>query len=93
LALSDYDILQAKPEPISLENGKYLAMSLSFSLPPGSYATMAIRELCRMDTGKQYQSGLNKYANDQGEDSLNLEADKEKIDDVKDFLKANVEAD
>jgi len=77
LALSDYDILQGKQEPVSVEGGKYLALSLSFSLPAGSYATMAIRELCRMDTGKQYQSGLNDYADgvDESTDACALAED------------------
>lgn len=66
LALSDYDRLQGKPEPETVSNGRYLALSISFSLPPGSYATMAIRELCRMDTGKQYQKSLNDYAGSEG---------------------------
>lgn len=68
LALTDCDVLHGKAGPESVEGGKYLALSLSFSLPAGSYATMAIRELCRMDTGKQYQSGLNYYSESDGVD-------------------------
>ena len=58
LILSDLDILEAKPAPVSLPGGMYKALSVEFSLPPSSYATMAIRELLRMDTSSHYQSLL-----------------------------------
>ena len=35
------------------------ALKVEFSLPSGAYATMAIRELLKMDTSSHYQSQLN----------------------------------
>jgi len=50
LALSDLDIINGKEAPNNDPNGKYKALQLSFSLPTSSYATMALREVTRMDT-------------------------------------------
>lgn len=39
--------------------GKYLALRMEFSLPPSSYATMAIREVLKLDTSIKKQTQLN----------------------------------
>ncbi|KAL5517364.1 hypothetical protein EMCRGX_G002901 [Ephydatia muelleri] len=59
LILSDLDTLEAKPAPVSLPGGQYRALSVEFSLPPSSYATMAIREVLRMDTSSHHQAQLD----------------------------------
>ena len=52
------DILTKKNEIQSDVDGTYDALVLEMSLRSSMYATMAIREFTRMDTGKTYQSKL-----------------------------------
>lgn len=40
-------------------DGKYRALRMEFSLPPSSYATMAIREVLKLDTSIKKQTQLN----------------------------------
>ena len=42
-----------------LADGSLKALKVEFSLPPSSYATVAIRELLKMDTSAGYQATLN----------------------------------
>ena len=52
------DVLKKK-EPIeSAKDGNYTALVFEMSLRSSMYATMAIREFTRMDTGKTYQTKL-----------------------------------
>jgi hypothetical protein len=40
-----------------------LALELCFSLPPGSYATMLVRELTKQSSSTQFAKGLSAAAN------------------------------
>lgn len=39
--------------------GKHRALRMEFSLPPSTYATMAIREVLKLDTSIKKQTQLN----------------------------------
>ncbi|XP_037692371.1 pseudouridylate synthase 7 homolog isoform X3 [Choloepus didactylus] len=56
---TDVDNLEGKPPPVFASEGKYRALKMDFSLPPSTYATMAIREVLKMDTSIKNQSQLN----------------------------------
>ncbi|XP_074050061.1 pseudouridylate synthase 7 homolog [Macrotis lagotis] len=56
---TDLDNLEGKPPPMFAAEGKYRALKMDFSLPPSTYATMAIRELLKMDTSIKNQTQLN----------------------------------
>ncbi|KAI8051485.1 pseudouridine synthase [Syncephalis plumigaleata] len=59
LALSDLERLEGHPDIHSSE-GRYLAVRLAFTLTPGQYATMALRELMHQDTSPAFQFNLSK---------------------------------
>ena len=73
LTLSDLDVINEKEELQTEKEGKYEAliikMSLCSSMQSSMYATMAIREVTRMDTGKTYQTLLT----DQHHEAINSE--------------------
>uniref|UniRef100_H0WGF9 Pseudouridylate synthase 7 homolog n=1 Tax=Otolemur garnettii TaxID=30611 RepID=H0WGF9_OTOGA len=56
---TDLDNLEGKPPPVFASEGKYRALKMDFSLPPSTYATMAIREVLKMDTSIKNQTQLN----------------------------------
>lgn len=56
---TDVDNLEGKPPPVFASEGKYRALKMDFSLPPSTYATMAIREVLKMDTSIKHQTQLN----------------------------------
>lgn len=58
LLLTDLDVFSGRKPPPS--EGSLKAVKVEFSLPPACYATMAIRELVKMDTSPAYQTTLNK---------------------------------
>ena len=58
LQLSDFEVLKQKEDIKNEVDGKYEALVVEMSLRSSMYATMAIREVTRMDTGKTYQSSL-----------------------------------
>ncbi|XP_077981805.1 pseudouridylate synthase 7 homolog [Glandiceps talaboti] len=60
LTLSDLDLLEDKPPPVSIPDGKLKALKLEFTLPTSCYATMAIREIMKQDTSKSHQCSLMK---------------------------------
>ncbi|XP_069485227.1 pseudouridylate synthase 7 homolog isoform X2 [Ambystoma mexicanum] len=59
LVQTDVEKLEGKPLPVFLKDGKYKALKMEFSLPPSTYATMAIREILKMDTSIKNQTQLN----------------------------------
>ncbi|XP_030869344.2 pseudouridylate synthase 7 homolog isoform X3 [Gorilla gorilla gorilla] len=56
---TDVDNLEGKTPPVFASEGKYRALKMDFSLPPSTYATMAIREVLKMDTSIKKQTQLN----------------------------------
>ncbi|KAF7649313.1 hypothetical protein LDENG_00143520, partial [Lucifuga dentata] len=59
LVHTDVEKLEDKPAPVFNKEGKYRALRMEFSLPPSSYATMAIREVLKIDTSIKKQTQLN----------------------------------
>ncbi|XP_059843151.1 pseudouridylate synthase 7 homolog isoform X1 [Hypanus sabinus] len=59
LVQTDVEKLEGVPLPKSSEAGKFKALKMDFSLPPSTYATMAIREVLKMDTSIKNQTQLN----------------------------------
>ncbi|KAM3869805.1 pseudouridylate synthase 7 homolog [Diretmus argenteus] len=59
LVHTDVEKLENKPAPVFNKEGKYRALRMEFSLPPSTYATMAIREVLKMDTSIKNQTKLN----------------------------------
>ncbi|XP_040268560.1 pseudouridylate synthase 7 homolog [Bufo bufo] len=59
LVRSDIEKLEGKPLPVFNTEGKYRALKMEFSLPPSTYATMAIREVLKVDTSIKKQTQLN----------------------------------
>ncbi|KAM4747049.1 pseudouridylate synthase 7 homolog isoform 2-T2 [Rhinophrynus dorsalis] len=59
LVETDLDKMEGKPLPELNKEGKYKALKMEFSLPPSTYATMAIREVLKMDTSIKNQTQLN----------------------------------
>ncbi|CAC5413003.1 truD [Mytilus coruscus] len=59
LALSDLDRLQKKAEPSFEQDGQFKALKIEMTLPSSCYATMALREVLKIDTSASYQSTLN----------------------------------
>ncbi|XP_062928239.1 pseudouridylate synthase 7 homolog [Mobula hypostoma] len=59
LVQTDVEKLEGVPLPESSKDGKFKALKMDFSLPPSTYATMAIREVLKMDTSIKNQTQLN----------------------------------
>ncbi|XP_077567235.1 pseudouridylate synthase 7 homolog [Stigmatopora nigra] len=59
LVHTDFEKIENKPAPVWEKEGKYRALRLEFSLPPSTYATMAIREVLKLDTSIKKQTQLN----------------------------------
>uniref|UniRef100_A0A3Q3NLM8 Pseudouridylate synthase 7 homolog n=1 Tax=Mastacembelus armatus TaxID=205130 RepID=A0A3Q3NLM8_9TELE len=59
LVHTDFEKLENKPAPVFNNEGKHRALRMEFSLPPSTYATMAIREVLKLDTSIKKQTQLN----------------------------------
>ncbi|XP_052780104.1 pseudouridylate synthase 7 homolog isoform X2 [Mya arenaria] len=58
LVLSDWDIIKEEKLPENTNEGSKLALEVTFSLPPSCYATMALRDLLKIDTSAGYHTSL-----------------------------------
>lgn len=59
LVHTDFEKIENKPAPVFKNEGKHRALRMEFSLPPSTYATMAIREVLKLDTSIKKQTQLN----------------------------------
>eukprot|EP00058_Branchiostoma_floridae_P014536 XP_002600024.1 hypothetical protein BRAFLDRAFT_79734 [Branchiostoma floridae] len=59
LMLTDKDVLDGKEAPLASSEGKMKALKVEFTLPPSTYATMALREILKTDTSSGHQALLN----------------------------------
>jgi len=65
LAQADEDKLLGFDPPVIVEDGKFMALQINISLGTASYATMALREITKTETGSQFQSNLTYASEDQ----------------------------
>ena len=65
LAQADEDKLLGFDPPAVIEDGKFMALQIHLVLGTAAYATMAIREITKMDTSSHFQSRLTTKAEDQ----------------------------
>ena len=65
LAQADEDKLLGFDPPVVVEDGKFMALQISLSLGTAVYATMALREATKAETGSHYQSALTRVSEDQ----------------------------
>lgn len=63
LIISDLERVRNEKEPISVDDGQFMALVLEFSLPSSSYATMALREILKADTSVASQVHLHESVN------------------------------
>ncbi|XP_029008308.1 pseudouridylate synthase 7 homolog isoform X2 [Betta splendens] len=59
LVHTDVEKLDKAPPPVFNTEGKFRSLRMEFSLPPSTYATMAIREVLKLDTSIKKQTQLN----------------------------------
>jgi len=65
LAQSDEDKLLGFDPPSIVEDGKFLALQIHLKLGTAAYATMALREITKMDTSSHVQISLTQVSEDQ----------------------------
>ena len=65
LAQSDEDRILDFDPPNPAEDGRFMALQINLQLGTAAYATMAIREITKTDTGSQAQSMLTLASEDQ----------------------------
>ncbi len=81
LAQSDEDRLLNFDPPVISEDGMFRALQVNLQLSTAAYATMALRELTRMDTGSQAQAQLTAAAADQAFKGAAAEEEPVEMDD------------
>lgn len=87
LIRSDMEAIRGSSEPVSLDDGLMKALILELSLPPSSYATMALREITKSDTSTAYQIQLQTSLNV----NSNVERDSTNEDTSPDAKKPRIE--
>ncbi|TFK29400.1 pseudouridine synthase [Coprinopsis marcescibilis] len=65
LAQADEDQLLGFDPPAVVPDGKFTALQIRLTLGTAAYATMALREVTKMDTSSHIQTGLTQVAEDQ----------------------------
>ncbi|KAG8985418.1 hypothetical protein FRB90_004716 [Tulasnella sp. 427] len=65
LAQSDEDKILGFDPPVVEEHGRFMALQIQLQLGTAAYATMAIREITKMDTSSQTQAVLTQRSEDQ----------------------------
>jgi tRNA pseudouridine13 synthase len=65
LAQADEDKLLGYDPPVIVEDGRFMALQIKLTLGTAAYATMALREITKTETGSHYQSSLTNAAEDQ----------------------------
>lgn len=65
LAQTDEDFLLGLDPPETDEGGKFLALQIRLQLGTGVYATMALREITKVDTSSHVQTSLTVASEDQ----------------------------
>ncbi|KAI8929683.1 pseudouridine synthase [Entophlyctis helioformis] len=79
LVQTDLDIIERKPVPESIPDGKKLALVVEFTLGASQYATMALREITKTDTGSRHQTSLSRETKRKEADDPETAADAKKI--------------
>lgn len=86
LIRSDIEELRGESEPVSIPDGCQKALIVEFSLPPSSYATMALREIMKCDTSVasqiqlQQDTAANNIKATDDNSECNVEAKQLKLD-------------
>ncbi len=65
LAQADEDKLLGFDPPVTVDDGVFLALQISLRLGTAAYATMALREVTKTDTGSHHQMALTQASEDQ----------------------------
>ncbi|KAG9317426.1 tRNA pseudouridine synthase D [Chiua virens] len=65
LAQADEDKLLCFDPPSIVENGRFMALQINLTLGTAAYATMALRELTKMETSSHFQTELTQASEDQ----------------------------
>ncbi len=65
LAQADEDKLLGFDAPITVEDGKFMALQIQLTLGTAAYATMALREITKTETSSHFQTGLTAASEDQ----------------------------
>lgn len=65
LAQSDEDQILGLDPPSPSPSGKFMALQIRLQLGTAAYATMALREITKMDTSSQSQTALTQASEDQ----------------------------
>lgn len=77
LAQADEDKLLGFDPPVIVEDGKFMALQIRFTLGTAAYATMALREVTKTETSSHFQSNLTQASEDQKFKSGTLENEKD----------------